>query len=60
MEVITLLKENSAFFLTVVGLFSLLVGSFLNAAIYRIPILFISARKMLFLQNKNIDTVSNR
>ena len=27
------------FFLTVVGLFSLLVGSFLNAAIYRIPIM---------------------
>lgn len=39
MEVITLLKENSTFFLTVVGLFSLLVGSFLNAAIYRIPIM---------------------
>lgn len=39
MEVITLLRENSTFFLTVVGLFSLLVGSFLNAAIYRIPIM---------------------
>ena len=39
MELITLLKENSTFFLTVVGLFSLLVGSFLNAAIYRIPIM---------------------
>ena len=39
MEVITLLKENATFFLTVVGLFSLLVGSFLNAAIYRIPIM---------------------
>ncbi len=39
MEVIALLKENSTFFLTVVGLFSLLVGSFLNAAIYRIPIM---------------------
>lgn len=39
MEVIALLKENTAFFLTVVGLFSLLVGSFLNAAIYRIPIM---------------------
>ena len=39
MELIALLKENSTFFLTVVGLFSLLVGSFLNAAIYRIPIM---------------------
>lgn len=39
MEVIALLKGNSVFFLTVVGLFSLLVGSFLNAAIYRIPIM---------------------
>lgn len=39
MEVIALLKENSTFFLIVVGLFSLLVGSFLNAAIYRIPIM---------------------
>jgi len=39
MEVIALLKENTTFFLTVVGLFSLLIGSFLNAAIYRIPIM---------------------
>jgi leader peptidase (prepilin peptidase)/N-methyltransferase len=39
MELISLFKESSAFFLTVVGLFSLLVGSFLNAAIYRIPIM---------------------
>jgi len=39
MEVIALLRENTTFFLIVVGLFSLLVGSFLNAAIYRIPIM---------------------
>lgn len=39
MELISLLKGNTAFFLTIVGLFSLLVGSFLNAAIYRIPIM---------------------
>jgi leader peptidase (prepilin peptidase)/N-methyltransferase len=39
MELISLLRENTLFFLTVVGLFSLLVGSFLNAAIYRIPIM---------------------
>ena len=39
MEVIALLETNSTFFLAVVGLFSLLVGSFLNAAIYRIPIM---------------------
>ncbi len=39
MELVTLFRENTAFFLTVVGVFSLLVGSFLNAAIYRIPIM---------------------
>lgn len=39
MELVTVLKENATFFLIVVGLFSLLVGSFLNAAIYRIPIM---------------------
>ena len=39
MELVSLFRENTMFFLTVVGLFSLLVGSFLNAAIYRIPIM---------------------
>ena len=39
MELISLLRENTTFFLSIVGLFSLLVGSFLNAAIYRIPIM---------------------
>lgn len=39
MELISLFRENTTFFLVVVGLFSLLVGSFLNAAIYRIPIM---------------------
>lgn len=39
MELISLFKESAALFLTVVGVFSLLVGSFLNAAIYRIPIM---------------------
>lgn len=39
MEMISLLRENTTFFLIIVGLFSLLVGSFLNAAIYRIPIM---------------------
>ncbi len=39
MELISVLRENTPFFLVVVGLFSLLVGSFLNAAIYRIPIM---------------------
>lgn len=39
MELLALLENNSTFFLIVVGLFSLLVGSFLNAAIYRIPIM---------------------
>lgn len=39
MELITVLRENATFFLIVVGFFSLLVGSFLNAAIYRIPIM---------------------
>ena len=39
MELVALFKGNTTFFLTVIGLFSLLVGSFLNAAIYRIPIM---------------------
>jgi len=39
MELINALRENTAFFIIVVGLFSLLIGSFLNAAIYRIPIM---------------------
>lgn len=39
MELVSLFRENATFFLVVVGLFSLLVGSFLNAAIYRIPIM---------------------
>lgn len=39
MELLSLLEGNTPFFLITVGLFSLLVGSFLNAAIYRIPIM---------------------
>ena len=39
MELAILLRDNLSFFLAMVGFFSLLVGSFLNAAIYRIPIM---------------------
>ncbi|MCK5903094.1 MAG: prepilin peptidase [Cocleimonas sp.] len=39
MDLIHLLKESTTFFLIFVGLFSLIIGSFLNAAIYRIPIM---------------------
>lgn len=39
MELISALRDNPTFFLVVVGFFSLLIGSFLNAAIYRIPIM---------------------
>jgi len=39
MELINALRDNSTFFLVVVGAFSLLIGSFLNAVIYRIPIM---------------------
>lgn len=39
MELILALRDNPTFFLMVVWIFSLLVGSFLNAAIYRIPIM---------------------
>jgi len=39
MELMNALRGNPTFFLIVVGLFSLLIGSFLNAAIYRIPIM---------------------
>ena len=39
MVIISALRENPTLFYTVVGCFSLLIGSFLNAAIYRIPIM---------------------
>lgn len=39
MDLITVLQQNAAFFYFIVGIFSLLIGSFLNAAIYRIPIM---------------------
>ncbi len=39
MELINLLRENTTAFLIFVGFFSLIIGSFLNAAIYRIPIM---------------------
>ncbi len=39
MELINLLRENTTLFLVFVGFFSLIIGSFLNAAIYRIPIM---------------------
>jgi leader peptidase (prepilin peptidase)/N-methyltransferase len=39
MELIYLLKTNTTWLLITVGLFSLLVGSFLNVVIYRLPIM---------------------
>lgn len=39
MTIIDLLQQNSSFFYFTVGIFSLLIGSFLNAAIYRIPVM---------------------
>jgi leader peptidase (prepilin peptidase)/N-methyltransferase len=39
METVDLLASNSMFFVGVVALFSLLVGSFLNVVIYRLPIM---------------------
>lgn len=39
MQLLTLLQHSSIFLMLVVGIFSLLVGSFLNAAIHRIPIM---------------------
>ncbi|WP_020558018.1 prepilin peptidase [Thiofilum flexile] len=39
MDFITLLSTNSAWLLVTVGLFSLLIGSFLNVVIYRLPII---------------------
>ncbi|MCK5813357.1 MAG: prepilin peptidase [Cocleimonas sp.] len=37
MDLINLLRENTTIFLIFTGVFSLIIGSFLNAAIYRIP-----------------------
>jgi leader peptidase (prepilin peptidase)/N-methyltransferase len=39
MAILDLLATNSVFFLTVVGIFSLAVGSFLNVVIHRLPIM---------------------
>ncbi|SEA47531.1 leader peptidase (prepilin peptidase) / N-methyltransferase [Thiothrix caldifontis] len=39
MELIYLLSTNQVWLISVVGLFSLLVGSFLNVVIYRLPIM---------------------
>ncbi|MEB4593398.1 A24 family peptidase [Candidatus Thiothrix sp. Deng01] len=39
MELIYLLSTNNAWLIGVVGLFSLLIGSFLNVVIYRLPII---------------------
>jgi len=37
MDLINLLQQNITFFLIFTGIFSLIIGSFLNAVIYRIP-----------------------
>lgn len=39
MELILLLKTSPAWLISIVGLFSLLIGSFLNVVIYRLPII---------------------
>ena len=39
MDILILLETNKVALLTVVGIFSLLIGSFLNAVIYRIPVM---------------------
>jgi leader peptidase (prepilin peptidase)/N-methyltransferase len=39
MDLINLLQQNATFFLIFTGIFSLIIGSFLNAAIHRIPIM---------------------
>ncbi len=39
MDLINLLRDNATLFLIFVGIFSLIIGSFLNAAIYRLPIM---------------------
>ncbi|PID45938.1 MAG: prepilin peptidase [Proteobacteria bacterium] len=39
MQLLAILEQNPWFLISVVGIFSLLIGSFLNAAIYRIPIM---------------------
>ncbi|MCK5895164.1 MAG: prepilin peptidase [Cocleimonas sp.] len=39
MDLINLLQQDTTFFLIFTGIFSLIIGSFLNAAIYRIPVM---------------------
>jgi leader peptidase (prepilin peptidase)/N-methyltransferase len=37
MDILNFLTENQSIFLVLVALFSLLIGSFLNVLIYRLP-----------------------
>jgi len=39
MQLLAILQQSPLFLIIVVGIFSLLIGSFLNAAIYRIPVM---------------------
>jgi len=39
MELLNLLQSNNAFFLTVIGVLGLMIGSFLNVVIHRLPIM---------------------
>lgn len=58
MDIITVLQQNTSFFLIVVGIISLLIGSFLNAAIYRIPIMLENSWREdceHFLEKKSVE-----
>lgn len=39
MELLAIFKESPAFFIAIVGLFSLMIGSFLNVVILRLPVM---------------------
>jgi leader peptidase (prepilin peptidase)/N-methyltransferase len=45
MDILILLESNHPILIMIVGVFSLLIGSFLNAVIYRIPLMLKRAWK---------------
>jgi leader peptidase (prepilin peptidase)/N-methyltransferase len=63
MDLISALQQNAVFFYLTVGIISLLIGSFLNAAIYRIPIMLendwqADCRELLGHKNQNLEEQS--
>ena len=63
MDILILLEANTTLLLIVVGIFSLLIGSFLNAVIYRVPVMLERSWKkdcQEMFSNDSSDTKENQ